>query len=240
MARDAGAARILMEGQRVWMREEGHMASGRVLVVDDEPEITEVLAEALALDGHEVRRCGAGDEALAAALAVPPDLVLLDVRMPGPGAGGLDGLRVADALAADPRTRGIPVVLMTAASPQERGPWATALAGRGERVLFKPFPLAALLDTVARLLDGRHMQPEQPIEAGGVESARGDARAGNAEALRAQLGRIERSAEASERDLAARQAALAAEQAILVRLRAEMANLRASIAAAERCPVPDA
>ena len=73
-----------------------------------------------------------------------------------------------------------------------------------------------------------------------MERARSAARAGNVAALRAQLVHLDCSAEASECDLAERQAALAAEQAILVRLRAEMVNLRAAIAAAERCPVPDA
>src|SRR5687767_816023 len=115
----------------------GHMATGRVLVVDDEAAIAEVLAELLAQEGHMVVCCCSGEDALAAARAAPPGLVLLDVRMPG--MGGLDGLRVADALALDPRTRAVPVVLMTAASPQERGPWGEALAGRAERVLFKPF-----------------------------------------------------------------------------------------------------
>jgi len=46
-------------------------------------------------------------------------------------------------------------VLMTAVGPEERGPWAEVLAGRAERVLFKPFALEALLDTVAALLAAR-------------------------------------------------------------------------------------
>lgn len=129
------------------------MAGGRVLVVDDEPEIAQVLAELLMLEGHTVVRCGSGAAALAAAAAAVPDLVLLDVRMPG--AEGLDGLRVADALALDARTRAVPVVLMTAASPQERGAWGAALAGRAERVLFKPFALDELLATVAALVERR-------------------------------------------------------------------------------------
>ena len=129
------------------------MATGRVLVVDDDVAIAEVLAELLALEGHAVAHCCTGEAALAAARAAPPGLVLLDVRMPG--ADGLDGLRVAAALAADPRTRAVPVVLMTAASPQERGAWGEALAGRAERVLFKPFALDELFDTVAALLAGR-------------------------------------------------------------------------------------
>jgi CheY-like chemotaxis protein len=131
----------------------GHMAIGRVLVVDDDVAIGQVLAELLEQEGHAVVCCGSGEDALAAARAAVPDLVLLDVRMPG--AGGLDGLRVADALALDPRTRAVPVVLMTAASSQERGPWGEALAGHAERVLFKPFVLGELLVTVAALLAGR-------------------------------------------------------------------------------------
>jgi CheY-like chemotaxis protein len=133
------------------------MVVGRILVVDDDPDIAQVLAEVLALEGHAVTRCGSGEAALAAAEAAPPDLVLLDLRMPGPDAGGLDGLRVADVLARNPQTWTIPVVLMTAVSPQERGPWGEVLAERTERVLFKPFLLDELLGTVADLLDGRHV-----------------------------------------------------------------------------------
>ena len=128
------------------------MTSGRILVVDDDPDLAEVLAEALADEGYAVRRCATGDDALAAALAAPPDLVLLDVRLPAPGAVELDGLRVADALARDARTGGVPVVLITGVGRCEQGPWAERLAGRAERVLFKPFGLADLLATVAALL----------------------------------------------------------------------------------------
>lgn len=131
------------------------MADARVLVVDDEPMIADVLAEALAEGGYAVRRCNTGDEALAVALASPPDLVLLDVRMPGPGAEEFDGLRVADTLADDARTRAVPRLLITAVGPEEQGPWADRLAGRGERVLFKPFRITQLLDTVAELLGER-------------------------------------------------------------------------------------
>ena len=130
-------------------------AGARILVVDDDPAIAEMLGEMLVTVGYAVHCCSQGDEALAVALAAPPDLVLLDIRMPGPeGAAGLDGLRIADLLAHDPRTCTVPVLLVTGVSRYEQGPWTDLLASRGRRVLFKPFTLTALQDAVTHILSG--------------------------------------------------------------------------------------
>ena len=83
---------------------------------------------------------------MAAARADPPDVVLLDLWMPG-----LDGAEVCRRLKADPRTRGAPVVFVTAT------PAALRRADLGacpyDAVLRKPFDIAEVLATVARLLD---------------------------------------------------------------------------------------
>lgn len=115
-----------------------------------------MLSEALINEVYGVCRCASDGAALAAAMIAPPDLVLLDVRLPTPGAATLDGLRVADVLARDARTCGVPVVLITGVGVYEQGLWAEQLASRGERVLFKPFTLADMLATVAELLVVRH------------------------------------------------------------------------------------
>lgn len=82
---------------------------GTVLVVDDDPAALS-LAAALLKENFRVRAARSGDEALrAAALAPVPDLVLLDVMMPG-----IDGFDVLSRLKADPATRNIPVILVTA------------------------------------------------------------------------------------------------------------------------------
>lgn len=78
----------------------------RVLVVDDEASVREVLAQYLALEGYAVYQAMDGAEALAIARAVPPDLVILDVMLPG-----IDGLEVCRRLRA---TSAVPILMLTA------------------------------------------------------------------------------------------------------------------------------
>lgn len=80
----------------------------RVLVVDDSPMVRRLLALLLGRD-HEVALAQDGEEALASARERPPDLVLLDLLMPG-----LDGFQVCAALKGDPLTQGVPVLVLTA------------------------------------------------------------------------------------------------------------------------------
>ena len=80
----------------------------RVLVVDDEPAIRMICAANLRLDGCEVIEARNGQEALELALAVPPDLMLIDVSMPV-----LDGFGLAIALRADARTSDVPFAFLT-------------------------------------------------------------------------------------------------------------------------------
>ncbi|RPJ62524.1 MAG: PAS domain S-box protein, partial [Acidobacteria bacterium] len=81
-----------------------------ILVVDDTPGNLHLLAKLLVSAGYEVRPTGKPEVALASALEAPPDLVLLDVRMPG-----LDGFELCRRLKADSRTAGVPVIFMSAA-----------------------------------------------------------------------------------------------------------------------------
>lgn len=83
--------------------------AGRVLVVDDEPVNRELIRDTLEYRGHAVEEAGSGVEALERIFANPPDLVLLDVAMPG-----LDGLEVCRKLKGDPATARIPVIMITA------------------------------------------------------------------------------------------------------------------------------
>lgn len=111
----------------------------RVLVIDDEPDILAVVAITLrARGGIEVETCTSGKDALDAARGFAPDLILLDVMMPG-----MDGPNTLEALRADTATAAIPVVFMTAKTlPQEteryRGLGAAA-------VLPKPFDQSTLV-----------------------------------------------------------------------------------------------
>ena len=84
-------------------------APSRVLVVDDETKNRELLRAALEAQGYDVEEAASGSEALTRIAAAAPDLMLLDVAMPG-----MDGLTVCRALKGDPRTASLPVILVTA------------------------------------------------------------------------------------------------------------------------------
>src|SRR5205814_9262612 len=89
--------------------------SARILAVDDTPQNLRLLEAFLSRDGYEVVTAASGDEALRAIAERPPDLVLLDILMPG-----MDGYELTRRLRASPDTSFLPVVLMTASMEQDR------------------------------------------------------------------------------------------------------------------------
>ncbi len=118
--------------------------SGRclVLVVEDDPSIAEFVDSALGDEGYRVKIAATGEEALEAVQAAPPDLILLDLRLPGmSGAAFLQDLKQREGKAA-------PVIQMTA-TRYEGGPEGR-LATEG--LLLKPFDLDDLLAEVQRVL----------------------------------------------------------------------------------------
>lgn len=118
----------------------------RVLYVDDEPDIREIALLALSLDpGLECRSAASGPEALAIMDEWLPDMVLLDVMMPG-----LDGPSTLERLRGNPLTRAVPVVFITArAQSQEIQNFAT-LDALG--VIAKPFDPMTLAHQVRTFL----------------------------------------------------------------------------------------
>jgi two-component system phosphate regulon response regulator PhoB len=81
----------------------------RVLIVEDEADIRDLLLFHLEREGYQVAQCRSGPEALRLARATPPDLVLLDLMLPE-----MDGLEVCRRLRQDPATQGLPIVMLTA------------------------------------------------------------------------------------------------------------------------------
>jgi putative two-component system response regulator len=118
---------------------------GRILVADDLPANLNLLDRLLARDGHIVYRAHSGDEALASVAAHHPDLVLLDVMMPG--RNGFDVCRI---LKADEATRLIPVVLVTALQRTEDR--IQGLEAGADDFLSKPFNPQELQARVRSLL----------------------------------------------------------------------------------------
>lgn len=120
-------------------------SSKRVLVVDDQPDIRLMCRVNLQLEGYEVIEAVDGESGLAAARESMPDLVLLDVMMPG-----VDGWQVLETMRADPVMSQIPVVLLTARVQREdeiRG-WSSGAAD----YLSKPFNPSTLNEVVHRTL----------------------------------------------------------------------------------------
>ncbi|HEU5316174.1 MAG TPA: response regulator [Chloroflexota bacterium] len=116
------------------------MPGGPILVVDDDPNILDVVAELLDMEGYPVTTASNGAEALAKLEETTPSLVLLDMRMPV-----LDGW----GFAREVKARGIelPILVMTAA--QNARLWAEEIGAQG--YVAKPFEVPALLDAVERL-----------------------------------------------------------------------------------------
>ena len=89
----------------------------RILLVDDEEEFLELTSQLLERAGFEVECARAAGEAIARAVRNPPDLILLDILLPG-----CDGLEILDILRNEPETRGVPVLACTALGQRESGP----------------------------------------------------------------------------------------------------------------------
>ncbi|MFC5721374.1 response regulator [Streptomyces gamaensis] len=141
--------------------------SGRVLVVDDNKVIRQLIRVNLELEGFEVVTAADGAECLEVVHRVRPDVVTLDVVMPR-----LDGLHTAARLRADARTRNIPIAIISACTQLEVD------SGRSAGVdafLAKPFEPAEMVRLVRRLM--RHRRGDGDDGLAGAE-APGDAVAG--------------------------------------------------------------
>jgi two-component system cell cycle response regulator len=121
-----------------------------ILVVDDEQQNLELIEAILLAAGYEVSLAGGGERGLAAAHEKTPDLIILDLMMPG-----LSGFEVCARVKTDPQTSGIPVLFVTALS--QLGDKERALAAGGDDFLTKPFQRAELLARVEALLKVQHL-----------------------------------------------------------------------------------
>ncbi|MFA6921338.1 MAG: response regulator [Gallionella sp.] len=120
--------------------------TGQILVVDDTPASLRLLTDILRAEGFEVRSAISGELALRAAMIHPPELVLLDIRMPE-----MDGYEVLRRLKAEPETRDVPVIFVSAASDAAEKSWGFEL-GAVDYVT-KPYQHAELLARVRTHLE---------------------------------------------------------------------------------------
>jgi CheY-like chemotaxis protein len=107
-------------------------SKGNILVVDDHPINLNIMVDMLTKQGYLVRPAINGEVALQSAKKFPPDLILLDIMMPG-----LDGYEVCHELKADERTHDIPVIFITAL--EETSNKIKAFDAGGVDYITKPF-----------------------------------------------------------------------------------------------------
>lgn len=122
--------------------------SGRVLVVDDNPTNTKLLTFVLTTRGYEVRSAEHADQALAVLQQFKPELILMDIQLPG-----MDGLALTRLLKADPATRDILVVAVTAAAM--KGDDERAREAGCDGYITKPIDIRGLAEQVRELLARR-------------------------------------------------------------------------------------
>ena len=126
----------------------------RVLIVEDHPTMREAMRMVLADEGFLVDQAADGTQALDLVASHRPDLVLLDLNIPG-----ISGSDLLEALKASSATSGIPVIVVTA--EEEEGRRAAMRAG-AEDYLAKPFSPRALVRLVERVLGGSEPRGVSP------------------------------------------------------------------------------
>ena len=118
----------------------------RVLIADDDADIRDLVAFKLAQSGHDVTAVEDGTAALRALREQPPDLALLDIRMPG-----MSGLDVCRELRATPETASLPVIMITARS--QEGDVEVGFAAGADDYIIKPFSPRELSSRVTAMLN---------------------------------------------------------------------------------------
>ena len=121
------------------------MPTKRILVVDDEQDIRELLRYNLSKEGYQVECVASGEETLSRARNRPPDLLVLDLMLPG-----VDGLEVCKRLKSEPRTASILIIMLTAKG--EDADVVTGLELGAEDYVIKPFSPRVLLARVRAVL----------------------------------------------------------------------------------------
>jgi two-component system response regulator VicR len=120
--------------------------ANKIMVVDDEPDVVDLVKLVLESDGFDVVTAYSGKEALEKIVKDMPDLVLLDIMMPG-----MDGWEVYSRIRANPKTKDIPVAMLTAKS-QSIDKMIGLHVVKVNDYITKPFGRSELLERVKRIL----------------------------------------------------------------------------------------
>jgi CheY-like chemotaxis protein len=126
--------------------------SARILIVEDHPTMREAMRLVLEGEGFQIDEAPDGDQALAAVQRERPDLVLLDMSIPG-----TPGPEVLAAVKSDPSTADVRVIVVTATGEEGR---SAAIAGGADHYFTKPFSPIALLQAVEQVLRPKDGSPD--------------------------------------------------------------------------------
>lgn len=149
--------RLLSAGERRHHQARVQAARGtRMLVVDDSPTIRAVLGKMLAQDGYEVSRAADGESALAMARSQKPDLIFLDIVMPG-----MNGFAVLRTLRREPDTRGIPIVMISG-NLQATEQFYVQRFGADD-FMKKPFGRAEVFMRIQQLVEAGRLAARDPV-----------------------------------------------------------------------------
>jgi DNA-binding response OmpR family regulator len=121
--------------------------SGRILVIEDDPSVRELLLVALRKQGFEVLEAPDGETGLALAGREEPGLILLDLRLPG-----IDGFAVLQALKRSPTTAAIPVIAISGSTGLWLGARARVLSLGAADFVAKPFEMTGLIGEIRALM----------------------------------------------------------------------------------------
>lgn len=141
------------------------MANEQILVVDDEEDILELMRYNLAKEGYQVSCATSGEQALAKAAEESPDLIVLDLMLPG-----MDGLDVCRQLKTNAGTREVPIVMLTAKS--EEADIVTGLELGADDYVTKPFSPRVLLARIRSVMRRQVLtgpQEDQVLRIHGLE-----------------------------------------------------------------------
>ncbi len=147
--------RLLRAIGRVLPREERRQPR-RILAVDDDPEILTILGQTLSRAGYDVAAAEDGQTALSKVYSEAPDLLILDIKMPG-----MSGYEVIRRIRGTRRLANLPILVLTASETEERD---KALALGATEYLTKPFSVEVLLGEITRLIKSVDGQPLVPAE----------------------------------------------------------------------------
>ncbi|AEB10451.1 response regulator [Desulfobacca acetoxidans] len=128
------------------------MAKEHILVVDDEEDILELVRYNLTKEGYRVTAVATGEEALRTAHSIHPELILLDLMLPG-----VDGLEVCRKLKQDPKTSHVPIIMLSAKG--EEADIVTGLELGAADYVTKPFSPRVLIARLRAVLRRRSAEP---------------------------------------------------------------------------------